>query len=354
MINYTPFLKLKAGEFSAIKNLPAELSNKLIPLFDLPKKAKGKLKGTELKVLIDKTFRKYELNLSKLSAMYIDDFDIDDDTKINGKPGYEYLLKKFKAANIIPIIGHDRDDLRNEVVFEGKRNNSILSNTIGIRVMVDSLKYSNVKRKIKDLSATASKLFSEVHVILDLRVVNSSNLVAHSDALIDFISNENQYSKYIVAGSSITASIKEITKVNTIKTIERKEIEIYKEIIKNPKVTKKNIFFGDYATVSPNYSDVEVSDEVIRKITAPKIIYSYNNLMRVIRGASLQLNGNEQYFDLFEYLIKEKFFRGKKYSAGDSYISEKAKKQGKQVTPSSIVSPLVNAHISFMLKDFAI
>ncbi|TGM45979.1 beta family protein [Leptospira vanthielii] len=356
MKKYTPFLKFKAGELSAIKNLHQDVSKDLIPFFDLPRKGKEKYKSAELKDLIDKSFRKFELNLSKLSKLYIDDFDIDNDITIGGKPGYSYFLKKFSLPNIIPTIGPDRTETRNKIVFETKIANSLISDSLAIRVFTDDLKYTQRRKDISELAKASSKLFSDVHLIIDSRICNASNVNDYSKSIISFLRDSRDFPKYILTGSSITASIRDIAAVNSTNTMHRIEIDIFEEVVKSEVVKGLNIFFGDYATVSPNYSDVDVDDKIIRKITAPKILYSYDKKMYIARGSSLQTNprGNKQYFDLFGNLIKEKFYRGKTYSLGDEFMFSKAHGQGSQVMPATIVNPLVNAHITYMINSFKI
>ena len=164
------------------------------------------------------------------------------------------------------------------------------------------------------------------------------------------MSFEYSFDKIIVTGSSITASIKDILSTNSVTTISRVEIEIFRKVLQ----VIPEVILGDYTVISPNYSDVKIQSELMRKITSPKLMYCYDDKLHLRRGAALDGHprGDKQYNDLSADLIKEKFFRDEGYSFGDKYLFDKASDVIKGATPSSILKPLINAHITFMLNDF--
>jgi len=89
-------------------------------------------------------------------------------------------------------------------------------------------------------------------------------------------------------------------------------------------------------------------------VTAAKILYAFDKSQYVIRGGALKTHprGYAQYFDLAEILVAKKFYRGEDYSLGDHYLKEKSCGIGRNGSPNSIIKPTVNAHITFMLKDY--
>lgn len=107
--------------------------------------------------------------------------------------------------------------------------------------------------------------------------------------------------------------------------------------------------------VSPNYSDLDIIPEAMLNVTAPKILYPFDNYHYIIRGGALKTHPRRfaQYFDLAETLVAKNFFRGRDYSFGDRFLEEKSCGTGNCVTPASIIKPAVNAHITFMFKDYA-
>lgn len=352
MSEYVPFLKYKTNEIAAIKALDGELKRHLTPFFDVPRKDEGTTED-KLKESIDTLYRKYEINLECLPYFYIDNYDIDDSLTINGCDNYKYILQKFSATNVIPVIGIDRTDSRNNTVFDCKRNSEIGSDFVALRITREDFEsYELVEDEIEDLLNKCDELFNGFHLIMDNRIC-SNDIQQTSDDIVDFlqkIQHQNHFEKIIVTGSSIPASIRDILEPESETTIVRREVEIARRV--NQSVS---IDYGDYACVSPDYSDVTVGGGVIRRITAPKLFYPYdNNQLFIIRGGSLDAHprGNKQYEDLSNIIVNKIYYRTPGYSFGDKYLFEKALSIGSDATPSTVPKPLINLHMTYIMQHF--
>ncbi|MGL4484086.1 MAG: beta family protein [Anaerovoracaceae bacterium] len=349
-MKYVPFLKFKVNEISALKTLTLADRKIITPFFDLPRK--DEMDQKSLIKNIDTLYRKYEINLTELPAFYIDNFDISDAIKINGDDNYNYLLNKFHRAPIIPVVGIDRTDRHNELVFEWSKASQ--TDTVAFRITNEDLDYFLLEDEINTLLDTCINNYSCIHLIIDSRVCSDIDTIQRATEISKFISNiteDYDFEKIIVTGSSIPGSIRDLLEPGKKGIFPRWEVEIYRRV----KKIYADICLGDYTTVSPNYSDVKVKGEIMRKITAPKIIYSFSDNIFVMRGYALETHarGNKQYNDLSAQLITNAFYRTQSYSFGDNYIYEKAHDIGKDATPSTIPKALVNAHIVYMIKDFA-
>ena len=86
-------------------------------------------------------------------------------------------------------------------------------------------------------------------------------------------------------------------------------------------------------------------------ITTAKVIYAYENRFFLIRGGSIKSKGFVQYKSLCDTISSKPFFRGGTYSYGDYFI-ENAQSYSKNIMPGTILAPTMNAHISYMYKDF--
>lgn len=353
MIEYVPFLKYKVNEIAALRALNDEDIERISPFFDLPRK--DNLNSEDLRLMVDRAYRKYEINLGRLPLFYIDNFDIDDRILINNSDSYLYILEKFSAANVIPVIGIDRSFERNTAVVIAKNNDVLNSDVVALRVTPeDFLSFTLVEDDIDELFETLDSKFSQFHLIIDNRVCFNVDAEERASQVIRFIneiSDVYDFEKIIVTGSSIPASIRDILEPNNTVTIDRKEIDIFNRA----SIEIPEILLGDYTAVSPNYSDVSIQGELMRRVTAPKIIYSFDNQLHIKRGGAIEGHprGNKQYNDLSLELIREPFYRGAAYSFGDNYINERANDFEPDATPSTMPKPLINAHITFMLNDFA-
>ena len=352
-MNYVPFLKYKVNEIAALKALEPNEKKQITPFFDLPRR--DILDSASLKKMIDKAHRKYEINLKSLPYFYLDNFDINDSILINNDDNYSYVLEKFSDAKIIPVVGIDRSDRRNEVILEAKQKGMLLLDSVAIRISYeDIVSFALIEDEINELFDSLDEHFDNYHLIIDNRICHNIDINVRSAQIIKFINDicgGTYFDKIIVTGSSIPASIKDLLDPNDDVTIDRSEVKIFNKVSKE----LPSVIFGDYTTVSPNYSDVKIRGELMRKVTAPKLIYSFDHKLNIKRGGAIESHprGNKQYNDLSLVLINEPFFRGSGYSFGDTYIDEKANNIGKDSNPSSIPKILINAHITYMLNDFA-
>jgi len=205
------------------------------------------------------------------------------------------------------------------------------------------------------LGAVLSK-FAEVDLILDCRVCTASNHPQLSSEIVEFgtkFSAVYNMRKFIVTGSSIPPSIADLVETNSDVIIQRYELAILR-LVKASLSAKINFFIADYGTISPYYSDVEMPPEVLQSIMTPKIAYSFKDEIWITRGGAMKTHpqGYSQYNYMAHVLVNKSFFRGAGHSFGDNYFVEKSQHQGNNATPSTIVKPTLNAHITYMMEDY--
>lgn len=349
MNKYTPFLKFKVAEIGALKALKDDEISKITPFFDLA--TKQDITSTDIENTITRGVRKYELNFQKANRFYIDDYDIDDSTLINGDIVYKFLIDKFRGINYIPVVGLDRTiDRINSI-----SSPMIISDTLAIRLTQDDFtSYTLIEDDLNDLFEIVEDKYTKFHLILDCRLCADSNAIDLSNKLIRLISsitNDYEFEKIIVTGSSIHASIADILPVSSQVAISRIECEIHERVSIE---LGGDIEFGDYTVISPNYSDANIPQAALRKIMTPKIIYSYDKMQHFFRGGAIETHprGAKQYDDMSSQLIGCHFYRGKNYSVGDNYLYEKSQGIGTDALPHSIGKYLINAHMTFMIRDY--
>ncbi|OEF10831.1 beta family protein [Aliivibrio logei] len=356
MNNYTPFLKFKTCEISALKALKNHELVDITPFFDLA--TKNEIQASDVENTILKGVRKYELNFKDANGFYIDDYDLDDSLRINNGIVYEFLIKEFTQTSFIPVIGLDRTQERIDVISQYKSNKMIKSNTIALRLnREDFLSYvineDDIRDILEPLIDGVTPLYNNIHLILDCRICSDSDVTLLSNNIIKFlidIQKDFDFSKIIITGSSIPPSIADVLPVLSDTHLIRNECEIFERV--NHEL--HNVEIGDYATVSPNYSDVNIPVTALYKIMTPKLVYTYKGHHYFIRGGAIESHprGAKQYDDMSITLINNTFYRGHSYSIGDAYITDKSQGKGKNAQPSSINKFLVNAHITFMLNDY--
>ncbi|WP_031437910.1 beta family protein [Methylobacter tundripaludum] len=356
MNNYIPFLKLKVNEVGALKALTADIKkNGIVPFFDLAKK-EG-MTTSSFQQMVKKAVTSLSRNLSGIDAFFLDNFDIDDHIVVNKQNNYGFVIEEFSKMNFIPVVGLDRVAGRNQLVFDYKRQGNIKSNAIAIRLLVEDFEsFELVRDEIGNLLDQGHELFSDWILILDNRVCMNVDVTERVKLLVQFLEDSIgifDFDSVIITGSSIPSSIRDVLAVNkSNEQYARKELIIYHMAAKN--LDKFNLYLGDYTIVSPLYSDSNIPPEAMLNVTAPKIIYTHGWVHYINRGGAIKTHtrGSLQYNDIANDLITKPFYRGMPYSFGDAFLYEKANNISKGVTPSSILKPTINTHITYMIKDF--
>lgn len=350
-IKYVPFLKCKQNEIHALAELDVGILDGIAPFFDYPKKQEqdsAKISDVSIYRLV----KKFKKHLSGLSEFYFDIYDLDNKAKVNGVQLYTFLLNSFSEFPLIPVVSIDRDDTHQESVIQAKNSNILSSETVAFRITPEDFQnYDVVHSDIIDMLEPVFLLFDSVDIIFDCRVSSGLDAGKTSQEIHNFalrFLKDYPVRRLIISGSSIPASAADILPSNSEAYIERNEIEIYRNT-KN--LGAANYVFGDYTTVSPDYSDPIPNEQMQGRITA-KLIYSYNSYHYFIRGGALKTKGRDQYYDLAASLCSKSFFRSPSYSPGDSYFDEKSRRIGDQCYVNTVIKPAINSHMTYAAQDF--
>ena len=355
MTAYTPFLRAKGGEFKAINQLACSDKEKLRPFFDLPKIDEDCVPSEdEFLTQVAKIERKCSLNLNNIAAFYLDNKDISDRYLVKGRSNYRAILEIFSGMSVIPVTGINRSSDRQMSVIDAARAGVVSSERVAIRLdFLDIEKYRLVSYEFESLVRGLAGTFKNIVLIYDLGVIKPSEISecirrvgTFGAAVASFFIPETT----ILTGSSIPGSIADIAKPETQIEFDRSEIAVFNEV---STLFPTKLDLGDYATVSPLYSGADIPVEAMQNVTAPKIIYAYKDKQFVIRGGALRSHPRkqEQYYDLCSVLASKPYFRGAAYSNGDSVFYEKSHGIEPRLTPTHAVAPMVNAHITYMVRS---
>lgn len=352
MPKYIPFLKAKANEFGAIKSLTKERKQLIAPFFDLP--LKKDMSAKTLTSNIDAAARKFCLNMAGVPEYFIDDYDIPNSILIGGRPSYEYLASRMHAQglNFNPVVGIDRAPDRNACVFTPAVTIAVENRRIALRVSgEDLISYNLIRSDILDLIAKGSETYDRWVLIIDNRVckgIDAPTRAAQIRAFCLAATEDHAYEAIVITGSTLPPVASDVLATNKEVHLTRNEIAIYKHSITG--LSNHNVIFGDYTIVSPDYSDSDIDPRNMLNVTAPKVVYSYEDKHYVVRGGGIKTHprGFKQYNDIATTIIGKSFFRHGN-SEGDLFLVQKAAGLGKTVMPGSILKPTINSHISFMV-----
>ena len=348
MIKYVPFLKAKRGELTAMGELGPEVKQAICPVFDFPRKQADYNAETYAA-----TARSIATSLKKHwgtdAEFYFDDFDISQQFSVEGEHQYAYVLKAFDELQVIPVVGLGRTN-HNAAVVRLKRNNEIASDIVAFRVERDSFENFD-EDEIDYYLANVFEKFETIDLLLDCRLCTSLKVfeAAHQIASFAkrFCSVYDNVRRVVVTGSSIPASIKDVIKVDSVEIVERQELAIFS---KARELSEIELIIGDYATVSPFYSDADLDPKLLQSVMTPRLIYPFKRSHYLTRGTSMKSGGYEQYVVLTSDLCEKEFFRPG-YSTGEEYFYKKSQGHGKNATNGTVVKPSVVAHVTYMVLN---
>ncbi len=366
MYSYIPFLKLKVSEIGALKELADNKKKELVPFFDFPRKKPKKSRYNEDAKQdkselfyndLNRLESKFRLNLGWLSEFYLDNYDVEDSISINRRYNYFDIIEKFSKFGMVPVIALDRHPEHINAIYDGFKKGVFTRKKVAMRLTRDFFcNYTLFRDELIDIIDGMLPFVDNVDFIFDCRVCKNGDSTLVSKQIVVFIQNliedksKIPLGRIITTGSMIPASISELIETQSELDVRREEIIIYSEVSKS--FPDENIVhFGDYGAVSPDYSDIELFDEDMQNVTTAKIIYPYSDRVYIRRGG--RVKGDKHQYNVFaDYIVNESgFYRGVRYSKGDLYLYQKANYEGKSVTAASIVKPLVNLHLSYMILE---
>jgi hypothetical protein len=352
MINYVPFLKSKSNEFNAIGSLPLDVAGKICPFFDLHRKSSRGYTEEEYIELVEKVKKSAQKHLSKVGEFYIDDYDMPSDVFVEGMHGYYYLLDQIGGLPVIPVVALDRSDRRCLAISELKEGDRISSQIVAFRVTLEEFEdYGVVENEIVQNVANILSGFKQTDLILDCRMCRNLDAASMAEKILDFsrqFCRDYSVRRVVVTGSSIPASIKDVMPVNTEKIISRTEVAIFRQL--SDMHDHAELVFGDYTVVSPDYSDADLPPQMLQNVMTAKLAYSFADKHYLVRGAGIKTNGSAQYFQMARSLCQKDFFRTG-YSLGEKYLAQKARSEGANCTPNSVIKPSVISHVVFAARE---
>jgi len=360
-MRYVPFLKLKQGEIMALKELHAQNKDSIIPFFDFPPK-QNNIKPDDFGANATSRAKQLIKHFGSGRTIYLDTYDVHDQD-INGVHSYLYLLKQFNAMHVIPVTGIDRTPEHQQAIIDYMETKPSSSQTIAFRVIIDSFgSFQAIKDEIDEaLDGLLNDLFTQIDLVMDCRLVHkmkSNDVNTTITNITNFIlAFTQQYPtrKVIVTGSSIPITLNELCKTSSYAVVDRNELKIHKGIAHNFDESH-GILFGDYATVSPEFAEPNAQAAMNG---ASKFIYAYENYQHIWRGVRLRgKKGDKMKTYLYNEHIRDMMnltpaiFRGNNYSNADSGFYDK-QLETSGYTQTTIVKPLINAHITYMSEIYS-
>lgn len=355
---YTPILKAKQGEFDAQTNLPIEVKNKILPLFELPKftESTSKLsicrgKENPIECYLNRIINNIALSCGNTATM-LDMFNWAPNSTIeNGEHVLNYTICNLihMGVPVTPVIGYDRWE-------DPEYSNALkhLPNTDGkfcIRLesyaFEDMLDTEHFVTVIEEIIEALDLNTSLCNVLLDFGDVTKASIVVIQETIESALLILSKYSfEFIsIAGSSITKIINDmVADRDSTGIVLRREMVAWQASKKS--VNAANLVFGDYGVTNPAAEEVVIAPDANGKIR-----YTIGKNYFIARGHSRrQGNKGEQMYDLSKAVINSGYYMDPKYSWGDQRIMSCSNGEFKG-RPHDWVAIDTNHHIKAVLSE---
>ncbi len=348
MISYIPFLKAKSGELTAMGELAPKVKQAICPFFDFPRK-KESYDSETYAALVQKIAKSLKKHWGSHGEFYFDDLDINhQNLTVKNEHQYAYALKALQELRVIPVVALNLTK-HNAAVAQLKRDNEIASSTVAFRAEEGDFEDFDANEDQIDYDlANAFNQFETIDLILDCRLCTGMDVSETGQKIAAFAKKfcaVYSVRRVIVTGSSLPPKIGDVLSVDSTEVVTRRELAI---ISKVRDLSDVELVAGDYATVSPFYSDAALDPKMMQNVMTPRLIYPFRESFYITRGVSMKSGGYEQYVGLTLELCGQDFFRAG-YSTGEDYFYEKSQRIGKNAMNGTVVKPSVVAHITYMV-----
>jgi hypothetical protein len=355
MSRYIPFLKMKQNEVGALYELSLDIREQIIPFFDIPRP-----KDDSEDALID-VIRKAKNNADrklKGKEFYVDNYDLDDTQLLTGVSQYAYILNELKEHAIIPVVAVNRDSSHNRDALNRVDSDH---GKVALRLTgkdVESYRLAKSELTSLNVAIQAAKP-SEIHLVIDFRVIRE-DLSLLATAAVSFLTSfcsDFSVDRVILTSSTIPPNIRDLLETDSSVIIRRDEVNLWNKVAAGvDDGLRGRLIYADYGHVSPDYTDADMEDWLIQKVSTPKVFYTFDENYYIRRGSSFQSHpqGHGQYFAIADDLSEQDFFRDPSYSFGEKYIFERSSKAVPRVlrsgAPGSWLKATLSSHFTHMLE----
>ena len=343
---YVMFGKAKAGELKGLSHLDALARSRVTPFLDIPRRTG--MSAAELGRDLVKTAQKIARHC-ETTGIFVDHFDVP--LNVRAPAGVHPLSLTLRTlhdegVHAVPVFGFDRDDAYfNAVAAILERHDTELC----IRLLDDDME--DPRQTVLTISELLTNLGlrpGSMHIALDFRSLIQKpmpTLLARALNVIAALQPLGIFASMTVAGSNFPRNVTPIPADN-IGYVERRELQLW-ERLRLAVGRQIPLHFGDYATVHPDFVDVEST----RNANA-KIRYTANTNWMIARGHMLrEPPGYAQYHDLARIVTDSPEFLGADFSWGDDYIQSCADGIEGPGNLAKWVEVDICHHVSYVTQD---
>jgi hypothetical protein len=349
---YVPILWAKEGELGALKQLPADVRDQLVPFFEVPPLPWDHANDRPAKTLdqhLEKLLTKIAKAWGNQDRAFIDLEWIPSADRMHD--GSHPIASVFDVARkynlqLVPVLSLTRDsEYVSAVASVIKKDNR----GVCLRMLIDDLDESDVAALSRDFLGRVGNNIAETDLILDVKDLRGARLeqvVRDLPSLIGRIPSIQKWRSFALAGTGFPDSLAGLPKLK-MSRIKRTEWELWRAISARQLVRQPT--FSDYGIGSPAYPDVDP------RVMSPSaaIRYTASGDWLIAKGNNLKNHGYEQFHGVCRALVQSKAYTGRAFSWGDTYIHDCARNETGTGNLTTWRKVGTSHHLTFVVKQLA-
>jgi hypothetical protein len=348
MTMYSPILRNRQSEMLALKHLYDSIRPYVMPVIDVAAPTKTADQAQALNY-VARNIERTEKVVAGFPAVFVDSSELAPDFRL---PGGIHPLARAATSVIdagvrpIAVTGLHRDDEHHAEALSIAKAQDLP----GLCVRLDATDVSTATlthKRLRDLVDAASLEPTDVYVLLDLQCLFGHEKEAVSKQVLRFLKllDGETWAGILVGGYGFPDQLSSACATKDQTYLRRVEQDVFSDAAGVEMSTSR--WFADYTVLSP--SVVELDWRLIRKVMAPKALYTLEDVWFVVRGGAFSSHPDEyeQYFSLADEIVALDEFCGADFSYGDQYISDRHNREGTPGSPGSWITACVNHHVSF-------
>ena len=330
-LRYVPSLFLRQAEYQALFRLASSAKGQIAPLITIPE--------IEFDFELKRPAKSLDDHLSRMPARltakwgaraaWLDVHSAIATTKLaDGRIPLHFIFEELSQQNVglIPVVSPKPNAV---VLAAAKRIARQADRGVGLRIGITDIMSRPLQKLVDDAATSLGIEKEQIDILLDLGAPNFDPLEEFVAALAPLLPGKSlarSVREYVLVSCGFPKSI-QLKKPGG--RLPRLDWHLYQAIVAHqgsqglPTPT-----FGDYTIVHPNFPLLDP-----RKMKpAGKIVYATGTEWVVRKGGSFR-DDNEQMHSHAQFIAGQKFYRGPKFSSGDEFIQQCARRE---VGPSNL------------------
>ena len=348
-----PVLRTKQGEFNALFSLNLNIKGYVVPLievaaveYDNDEKKTPKTIEEHLNTITNRIAEKWGRSNAFL------DMHLVNDTAPLGIDPVLYIYDRLSKAIAFPspTVRLSSSMKTKEAIKKVMSHHNLKE--LAVRIFIVDLVSQDFSTKLQELIHEFGFTAATTHLVLDLANADFSNIEDFSDSILDQLTDFPyfmEWKSFTVCGGSFpkTSALK-----SGVTEVPRGEWTFYKML--TTKLTRqkfhRHINYGDYGIISPGHFQFDPQ----KMDRSANIRYTHDTIWYVVKGNSIKLNGNNQYYDLAKQITDSDYYFNEYFSKGDVDLLKYAQHRTKTAGNATVWKRVgFNHHFTKVLSDLS-